>query len=57
MKANNMVKQIPMKHLAFFSLLCSSAASAAERPNIIYIHGSTDSQRHELCRKYGPAHS
>ena len=34
MKANNMVKQIPMKHLAFFSLLCSSAASAAERPNI-----------------------
>ena len=42
MKANNMVKQIPMKHLAFFSLLCSSAASAAERPNIIYIF--TDQQ-------------
>ena len=31
-----------MKHLAFFSLLCSSAASAAERPNIIYIF--TDQQ-------------
>ena len=42
MKVNNMVKQIPMKHLAFFSLLCSSAASAAERPNIIYIF--TDQQ-------------
>lgn len=42
MKANNMVKQIPMKHLVFFSLLCSSAASAAERPNIIYIF--TDQQ-------------
>ncbi len=26
-----------MKHLACFSLLCSSVASAAERPNIIYI--------------------
>ena len=39
MKVTNMVKQIPMKHLAFFSLLCSSAASAAERPNIIYISG------------------
>ena len=37
MKVTNMVKQIPMKHLAFFSLLCSSAASAAERPNIIYL--------------------
>ena len=42
MKVTNMVKQIPMKHLAFFSLLCSSAASAAERPNIIYIF--TDQQ-------------
>lgn len=31
-----------MKHLACFSLLCSSMASAAERPNIIYIF--TDQQ-------------
>lgn len=31
-----------MKHLACFSLLCSSAATAAERPNIIYIF--TDQQ-------------
>lgn len=37
-----MVKQITMKHLACFSLLCSSAATAAERPNIIYIF--TDQQ-------------
>lgn len=36
------MKQISMKHLACFSLLCSSAASAAERPNIIYIF--TDQQ-------------
>ena len=37
-----MVKQIPMKHLACFSLLCSSVVSATERPNIIYIF--TDQQ-------------
>ena len=36
-QTNNMVKQISMKHWACFSLLCSSAASAADRPNIIYI--------------------
>lgn len=36
------MKQISMKHLACFSLLCSSVASAAERPNIIYIF--TDQQ-------------
>ena len=32
-----MVKQIPMKHIACLSLLSSSMAYAAERPNIIYI--------------------
>ena len=37
-----MVKQISLKHLACFSLLCSSVASATERPNIIYIF--TDQQ-------------
>ena len=40
-----------MKYLACFSLLCSSMASAIERPNIIYIF--TD----QLCRKSGSAHS
>ncbi|TWJ11274.1 choline-sulfatase/glucosamine-6-phosphate deaminase [Bacteroides zoogleoformans] len=37
-----MIKQILMKRLAFFSLLCPSAVSATERPNIIYIF--TDQQ-------------
>lgn len=32
-----MVKQVALKRLACFSLLYSSAAAAAERPNIIYI--------------------
>ena len=32
-----MVKQISMKHIACLSLLSSSMAYAAERPNIIYI--------------------
>ena len=37
-----MVKRIPMKHLACFSLFYSSVVSATERPNIIYIF--TDQQ-------------
>lgn len=37
-----MIKLISMKHLACFSLVCSSVSSAAERPNIIYIF--TDQQ-------------
>ena len=36
------MKQISTKHLACLSLLCSSMAAAAERPNIIYIF--TDQQ-------------
>ncbi len=36
------MKQIPMKHLAYLPLLCSSVVSATERPNIIYIF--TDQQ-------------
>ena len=52
MKVTNMVKQIPMKHLAFFSLLCSSAASAAERPNIIYIF--TDQQTLPISTDWQP---
>ena len=35
-----------MKYLACFSLLCSSMASAIERPNIIYIF--TDQQTAQL---------
>ena len=32
-----MIKEISMKHLACLPLLCSSIASATDRPNIIYI--------------------
>ena len=32
-----MIKEISMKPLAYLPLLCSSIASAADRPNIIYI--------------------